>query len=96
MFLVKQLQCWIREKGDSNDKPNHNEEKEKKEKKEENKKNDDNLNKYCGRCFSFFTDNSLNYRQATIKNDKFIFCSIECYETWLKYPPHLMMLGKIN
>lgn len=90
MFLVKQLQCWIREKGDSNDKPPHNVEKEEKE------ENDDNLNKYCGHCFSFFTDNSLNYREATIKNDKFIFCNTECYETWLKYPPHLMMLGKIN
>ena len=92
MFLIKQLQCWIREKGDPNDKPPRDVD----ENKEDNSEEDNSLNKSCGHCFSFFTDTPLNCRKAIIRDKKYIFCNTECYETWLKYPPHLMMLGKIN
>ena len=49
----------------------------------------------CSRCF-IFVDKLEDYgKRAQIGKNKFGFCSLECYNLWLK-SPHTMLIGKLN
>jgi hypothetical protein len=49
----------------------------------------------CSHCFIFLENENKFKKRAQIGNNKFGFCSLECYKNWLKNPS-TMLLGKLN
>ena len=49
----------------------------------------------CSHCFCFLENERKFIKRAQIGKHKFGFCSLECYNLWLK-SPHTMLIGKLN
>jgi len=49
----------------------------------------------CSHCFIFLENETKFEKRAQIGKCKFGFCSLECYNLWLK-SPHTMLIGKLN
>ena len=49
----------------------------------------------CSHCFIFLENEIKFEKRAQIGKAKFGFCSLECYNLWLK-SPHTMLIGKLN
>ena len=49
----------------------------------------------CSHCFIFLENETKFEKRAQIGKNKFGFCSLGCYNLWLK-SPHTMLIGKLN
>ena len=49
----------------------------------------------CSHCFIFIENETQFEKRAQIGKNKFGFCSMECYNSWLQNPS-IMLIGKLN
>ena len=49
----------------------------------------------CSHCFIFLENETKFIKRAQIGKHKFGFCTVDCYDLWLK-SPHTMLIGKLN